>query len=94
MKKTFIWSVIFKITALFQVQSTINQGLKLSNKIKRSIKSTLSVHVLSVLSLQNYMNSSNFVAFNLLPLCGVKRTEAHGLQHLLFIWSLPSKVSI
>lgn len=61
----------------------------LSHKVQWSIETTLPVHVLAVLALQNDVNCAYFISRYFLSLCSIKSTETHKLHHFLFIRTLP-----
>lgn len=55
---------------------------QLCDKVQRPIEATLTIHILAILALEDYMHFADIVALDFLVLGGVKRAKAHCLQHL------------
>ena len=68
------------------------QILNLQNSIQRPVKSSLSVHVLSVFPLERHMNISGIVTLHFLILSRIKTTDPHDLHHLDLLVGFPLKV--
>ena len=66
--------------------------IELNNGIKRSVKASLPVHVLTVSSLHRDVNLPVIVTRDLLVLASVEPSKAHDLHHLNLLVCLPLKV--
>lgn len=64
----------------------------LSYKVQGPVETPLSVHVLSVFSLEDHMHPTNFVPLDFFTFGGVKITETHQSHHFLFLFGFPDQI--
>lgn len=70
----------------------IKSNNKLCNEVQRPIEASLSIHILSIFSLQNNVNLSNIISIHFFAFGGVETAKTHRPHHFNFLGALASQI--